>query len=59
MSKFINKILLLVLKSRLKRYKRDAKIYEKEGNYNNWYHEQGIPDLEKDITSLKEEIIKK
>ena len=58
MSKFINKILLLVLKSRLKRYKRDAKTYEKEGNYNNWYHEQGIPDLEKDIVSLKEEIIK-
>jgi hypothetical protein len=43
---------LVILKQRLKRYKRDAKYYEKENNYNNWYHEQGIPQLEEEISIL-------
>jgi hypothetical protein len=49
----LNKIFLLILKHRLKRYKRDAKWYEKEGNYNNFYHEKGIPDLIKEIYNLE------
>jgi hypothetical protein len=48
-----NRLLLLVLKQRLRRYKRDAKWYEKIGNYNNFYHETGIPNLEREIKELK------
>jgi hypothetical protein len=39
----LNRLLLIILKQRLKRYKRDA----------NWYDEQGIPDLEKEINKLE------
>jgi hypothetical protein len=49
----LDKILLFILKQRLKRYKRDAKWYEKQGCYNNWYHENGIPNLEEQIKLLK------
>lgn len=48
--------LLFVLKRRLKRYRRDAKCYEKIGNYNNYYHEWGIPHLEWEIDALETKI---
>jgi len=53
----LNKLMLLVLKNRLRCYRRDAKYYEKLGLYNNFYHEQGIPNLEKEIKKLEEEIL--
>lgn len=49
----LDKIYLFILKQRLKRYKRDAKWYEKQGCYNNFYHEQGIPNLEEKIQDLE------
>lgn len=52
----INRILLLILKSRLKRYKRDSKWYHKQGDQPNWYDEQGIPDLDKEIKELENKI---
>ena len=55
--KLFDKILLLILKSRLKRYKRDAKWYHSQTkNIPNWYDEQGIPNLEKQIQELQSEI---
>lgn len=49
----LKKIFLFLLKRRLKRYKRDAKWYDRQGIYNNWYHERGIPNLEKEIKELE------
>lgn len=46
-------ILLLMMKSKLRRYKRDSQWYHKQGAQPNWYDEQGIPDLEKDILMLE------
>jgi hypothetical protein len=48
-----NRILLCILKLRLKLYKRDAKYYDNIGCFNNWYHEHGIPELEKRIKELE------
>ena len=49
-------ILLWVLKNRLKRYKQDAKWYVNINNYNNWYHEWGIPKLINEIDILEKKI---
>lgn len=54
--KFLRYVLLLMMKSKLKRYKRDSLWYHKQGAQPNWYDEQGIPDLQKDITMLEETI---
>jgi len=54
--KIIKRICLLLLKNKLRRFKRDANWYVKQGCYNNWYHEQGIPNLEKQIQDLENEI---
>lgn len=56
---FLNHILLLVMKCKLKRYKRDAEWYHRQGAEPNWYDEQGIPDLEKEISELENAIKKK
>ena len=52
----IDRILLIILKSRLKTYKHNAKWYHKQGAIPNWYDEQGIPDLEREIKELEVKI---
>jgi len=65
--KILDRILLLILKNRLRGYKRDSKWYEKEGNmnefsidnkgnYSDFYHTTGIPNLEKQIEELEKKI---
>lgn len=54
--KILKKIRLFILKRKLKRYKKGAKYYEKIGSYNNYYNETGIPNLEKDILKLQNEL---
>jgi hypothetical protein len=56
-NKLLDKLYLLVLKRRLKRYRRDAKWYEDKNCYNDFYHMTGIPKLEKEIKELEEELL--
>ena len=49
-------ILLWILKHKLNGYKRDARWYHKQGRPN-WYDEQGIPKLEKEIFELETTIM--
>lgn len=51
-----NKILLFILNQRLNKYKKNAEWYHRQGAQPNWYDDQGIPDLEKDILELKNKI---
>ncbi len=54
----INKITLCILKQRLKIYKKNADWYTSIlGDYDNWYYEHGIPDLERQIQKLELDII--
>lgn len=48
-----NRILLFMMKNKLKRYKKNCEWYHREGAEPNWYDEQGIPNLEKDIKTLE------
>jgi hypothetical protein len=47
-------ILLFMMKTKLKRYKRDSEWYHKQTGYQpNWYDENGIPKLEREIIMLE------
>ena len=46
-------ILLWLMNNKLKRYKRDAAWYHKQGAQPNWYDEKGIPELENEILMLE------
>lgn len=54
--RIFKKLILLNMKLKLKRYKRDSQWYHKQGAVQNWYDEQGIPNLEKDILKLQNEL---
>jgi len=61
--KITDTLLLWTLKRRLKRMKKDAKWYEKkenmndlcskDGKYTDFYHVQGIPELEARIHAIE------
>lgn len=63
--KILDRLILISLKRRLKSYKRDAKWYEKKGNmdafltkngeYTDFYHTIGIPELENRIKNYESE----
>lgn len=56
LNNFLRLILLCMMESKLKRYKRDSLWYHRQGAEPNWYDENGIPELEKEIIMLKETI---
>jgi hypothetical protein len=51
-----DRLLLIILKNRLKRYKRDERFYKKIADDSNYYTSVGIPDLKKQIKELENKI---
>jgi hypothetical protein len=56
MKKLFNKILLLVLKKRLWKYRLDEKYYKKIADDSNYYTSYEIPKLIEQIKELESEI---
>jgi len=52
----LNRLLLIILRNRLRGYKRNEKYYVKIADETNFYTSVGIPILEKQIKELEDEI---
>jgi len=59
LKRLLYRLLIRLLKQRLKGYKKDSMWYFEQGEWPNWYQEQGIPNLEKNIKELELKISRK